>query len=208
MARIAAVGVGVAAIVGTLLVGTGVQRHGARRAWPSSFAASANFPPLLLALNWRRFNTAGALIGVAFGMHRLGGHDRPEPADVARAGLAGLAVVADLPRPRHDPDRLPGLLAGDDARPARQRGRGFVRRAARALGDRPGSRGRPRSSAGAALPPSRNARANRWPKAAAPTRRPGRAPPQSRGGARPGTAAWSRGPRCGGAAGAAGSAGC
>ena len=32
------------------------------------FAASANFPALLLALTWRRFNTAGALTGVAFGV--------------------------------------------------------------------------------------------------------------------------------------------
>ena len=31
------------------------------------FAASANFPTLLFALTWRRFNTAGALTGVAFG---------------------------------------------------------------------------------------------------------------------------------------------
>jgi cation/acetate symporter len=31
-------------------------------------AASANFPPLLLALVWRRFNTAGALAGVAVGL--------------------------------------------------------------------------------------------------------------------------------------------
>jgi cation/acetate symporter len=32
------------------------------------FAASANFPPLILALTWRRFNTTGALTGVAFGI--------------------------------------------------------------------------------------------------------------------------------------------
>ena len=32
------------------------------------FAASANFPPLILALFWRRFNTAGALTGIAFGI--------------------------------------------------------------------------------------------------------------------------------------------
>jgi cation/acetate symporter len=32
------------------------------------FAASANFPPLLLALFWRRFNTTGALTGIAFGI--------------------------------------------------------------------------------------------------------------------------------------------
>ena len=31
-------------------------------------AASANFPPLLLALYWLRFNTTGALTGVAFGL--------------------------------------------------------------------------------------------------------------------------------------------
>jgi len=33
-----------------------------------SVAASANFPSLVLALFWRRFNTAGALTGVAFGL--------------------------------------------------------------------------------------------------------------------------------------------
>ena len=31
-------------------------------------AASANFPALLLALIWRRFNTAGAITGVVFGV--------------------------------------------------------------------------------------------------------------------------------------------
>jgi cation/acetate symporter len=33
-----------------------------------SVAASANFPALLLSVAWRRFNTAGALAGVAFGL--------------------------------------------------------------------------------------------------------------------------------------------
>ena len=33
-----------------------------------SVAASANFPALLLSVVWRRFNTAGALTGVAFGL--------------------------------------------------------------------------------------------------------------------------------------------
>src|SRR5262249_43669193 len=32
------------------------------------FAASANFPPLLLALTWRRFNTTGALTGIVVGI--------------------------------------------------------------------------------------------------------------------------------------------
>ena len=31
-------------------------------------AASANFPALLLALTWRRFNTIGAVTGVLFGV--------------------------------------------------------------------------------------------------------------------------------------------
>jgi cation/acetate symporter len=67
VARIAAVGVGVAAIVGTLLVGTGFNVT-VLVSMAFVFAASANFPPLILALTWRRFNTTGALVGVAFGI--------------------------------------------------------------------------------------------------------------------------------------------
>ena len=33
-----------------------------------AIAASANFPALLLALTWRRFNTTGAVMGVTFGV--------------------------------------------------------------------------------------------------------------------------------------------
>jgi cation/acetate symporter len=33
-----------------------------------AIAASCNFPPLLLALTWRRFNTAGALTGIGLGL--------------------------------------------------------------------------------------------------------------------------------------------
>ena len=33
-----------------------------------SVAASANFPPLLLSLTWRRFNTMGAVVGIASGL--------------------------------------------------------------------------------------------------------------------------------------------
>ena len=67
VARIAAIGVGVAAIVGTLLVGTGFNVT-VLVSMAFVFAASANFPPLILALTWRRFNTTGALVGVAFGI--------------------------------------------------------------------------------------------------------------------------------------------
>ncbi|MEN3281674.1 MAG: cation/acetate symporter [Solirubrobacteraceae bacterium] len=67
VARIAAVAIGAAAIVGTLLVGTGFNVT-VLVSMAFVFAASANFPPLILALTWRRFNTTGALVGVAFGI--------------------------------------------------------------------------------------------------------------------------------------------
>ena len=153
VARIAAVGVGVAAIVGTLLVGTGfnvtvlVSMAFVVRGQRELPAADPR--PDLAALQHH-----GRARGRRLRHRRLGGHDRPQPAGVAGPGLAGLAVVADLPGPRDDPDRLPRLLAGDDARQARQRGRALVRRAARALGDRSGRRGRPdaRSRAAAGRP--------------------------------------------------------
>ena len=67
VARIAAVGVGVAAILGTLAIGSGFNVT-VLVSMAFVFAASANFPPLLLALLWRRFNTTGALTGIAFGI--------------------------------------------------------------------------------------------------------------------------------------------
>jgi cation/acetate symporter len=67
VARLAAVGVGVTAIVGTLLIGTGFNVT-VLVSMAFVFAASANFPPLILALSWRRFNTTGALVGVTVGI--------------------------------------------------------------------------------------------------------------------------------------------
>jgi cation/acetate symporter len=66
-ARAASVAVGVVAIVAAILVGSGFNVT-VLVSMAFVFAASANFPPLLLALTWRRFNTAGALTGVAFGI--------------------------------------------------------------------------------------------------------------------------------------------
>jgi cation/acetate symporter len=66
-ARIASVGVGVVAILGALAVGAGFNVT-VLVSMAFVFAASANFPPLILALFWRRFNTAGALTGVAVGI--------------------------------------------------------------------------------------------------------------------------------------------
>ena len=114
--RSPSIGVGVAAILGTLAIGSGFNVT-VLVSMAFVFAASANFPPLLLALLWRRFNTTGALTGIAVRHHRLGDHDRAQPAGVAGPGLAGLAVVADVPGPRDDPDRLPRLLARHDAQP-------------------------------------------------------------------------------------------
>lgn len=67
VARIASIGVGVAAILGTLAIGSGFNVT-VLVSMAFVFAASANFPPLLLALLWRRFNTTGALTGIAFGI--------------------------------------------------------------------------------------------------------------------------------------------
>ena len=75
------------------------------------FAASANFPPLLLALTWRRFNTAGALTGIAFGIIASVVMIVLSPPVWPGPDSPGLAVVADVPGPRDDPDRLPRLLA-------------------------------------------------------------------------------------------------
>src|SRR4051812_29041787 len=67
VARVAAVCVGAGAILVTLLVGSGFNVT-VLVSMAFVFAASANFPPLLFALTWRRFNTAGALTGIAFGV--------------------------------------------------------------------------------------------------------------------------------------------
>ena len=67
VARIASIGVGAAAILGTLAVGSGFNVT-VLVSMAFVFAASANFPPLILALLWRRFNTTGALTGIAFGI--------------------------------------------------------------------------------------------------------------------------------------------
>jgi cation/acetate symporter len=67
IARIASIGLAVAAILITFAVGAGFN---VTLLVTLAFvvAASANFPPLVLALYWKRFNTAGALTGVAFGL--------------------------------------------------------------------------------------------------------------------------------------------
>jgi cation/acetate symporter len=65
--RFAALAVGAAAILATLAIGAGFNVT-VLVSVAFVFAASANFPPLLLALYWRRFNTTGALTGIVVGI--------------------------------------------------------------------------------------------------------------------------------------------
>jgi cation/acetate symporter len=67
VARIAAISVGVLAIVVSLLAGAGFNVS-IIVALTFSVAASANVPALLLALFWPRFNTAGAVTGILCGL--------------------------------------------------------------------------------------------------------------------------------------------
>jgi cation/acetate symporter len=65
--RIAAIGIGAIAIVIAIIGGAGLNVS-FMVGLAFAVAASANFPALLLALTWPRFNTAGAVTGVLFGV--------------------------------------------------------------------------------------------------------------------------------------------
>jgi cation/acetate symporter len=67
VARIAAFAVGAVAIVIAILGGEGLNVS-FMVGLAFAVAASANFPALLLALTWRRFNTTGAVAGVLAGV--------------------------------------------------------------------------------------------------------------------------------------------
>ena len=83
MARIAAASIGAIAICIAIIGGEGLNVS-FMVGLAFAVAASANFPALLLALTWRRFNTAGAVTGVAFGVAEL-----DHPRDHLAEGLAG-----------------------------------------------------------------------------------------------------------------------
>jgi cation/acetate symporter len=67
VARIAAIAIGVIAIVIAVIGGSGLNVS-FMVGLAFAVAASANFPALLLALTWRRFNTTGAITGVVLGV--------------------------------------------------------------------------------------------------------------------------------------------
>jgi cation/acetate symporter len=67
VAKLSAVGIGAVAIVIAILGGEDLNVS-FMVGLAFAVAASANFPALLLALTWRRFNTTGAITGVLFGV--------------------------------------------------------------------------------------------------------------------------------------------
>ena len=67
VARIAAMSIGAIAIIIAVIGGSGLNVS-FMVGLAFAVAASANFPALLLALTWRRFNTAGAVTGVVLGV--------------------------------------------------------------------------------------------------------------------------------------------
>jgi cation/acetate symporter len=67
VARLAAGGIGVIAIAIAIVGGAGLNVS-FMVGLAFAVAASANFPALLLALTWPRFNTMGAVTGVLFGV--------------------------------------------------------------------------------------------------------------------------------------------
>jgi cation/acetate symporter len=67
VAKIAAIAIGAIAMLIAILGGEGLNVS-FMVGLAFAIAASANFPALVLALTWRRFNTTGALCGVAAGL--------------------------------------------------------------------------------------------------------------------------------------------
>ena len=67
VARVSAVSIGVIAMVIAIVGGSGLNVS-FMVGLAFAVAASANFPALLMALTWRRFNTTGAITGVLFGV--------------------------------------------------------------------------------------------------------------------------------------------
>jgi len=67
VAKIAAATIGAIAIIVAVIGGEGLNVS-FMVGLAFAIAASANFPALLLALTWRRFNTMGAVMGVTFGV--------------------------------------------------------------------------------------------------------------------------------------------
>ena len=74
-----------------------------------AIACSANFPPLLLSIVWRRFNTAGAVGSIVTGATLSRAADRPQPDGVGRSlPQSRRDLPAAQPGHRLDAGRVPG----------------------------------------------------------------------------------------------------
>ena len=142
VARIAALAIGAIAIAIAIIGGAGLNVS-FMVGLAFAVAASANFPALLLALTWRRFNTTGAVVGVLVGVIARWRSWIVSPAVWPGPDSERLAVAAREPGDHLDPARLHRLLAGDVL--SREGPRADLPRAVRPLGDR--HRGRARSDA-------------------------------------------------------------
>ena len=138
VARISTVAFGLVAVVlGILFKG---QNVAFMVGLAFAVACSANFPPLLLSIVWRRFNTAGAVCSIVAGALASVGADRPQPDDLGRSAAQRRqrsSRCAIRPSSRCRCSFLVGIV-GVAAHP-RARGGGEVRR--REAADVPGRRG-------------------------------------------------------------------
>ena len=158
IARIASIGLAVVAVLRDVRDRAGVQRDaagvaGVRRRGVGELPAAAD-GALLAPLQHR-----GRADRRRLRPGRVRRDDRAEPADLAGPRLAGLALAVDVPRPRDDPDRLPGLHR---RHVAVGHARGGLQRAEGAGGDGARVRGRPGRAAGYDFRRSQRSRLSRW----------------------------------------------
>ena len=149
VAKIAAVSIGAIAIAIAVIGGAGLNVS-FMVGLAFAVAASANFPALLLALTWRRFNTTGAVTGVLFGVISSIALVIISPTVWPGAGLRGrravgwysLANPAIICVPLGFIGCWLGTMLSTESKAVR-----CVRRAVRALGDGPRRRDRHRPDA-------------------------------------------------------------
>ena len=139
VARVAALAVGVVAIVLTIALGDSLN-VALLVGLALSIAASANFPALVLCLAWRRFNTVGALVGIFGGLIAsvtliiLGPQVWPGGPEAAPFPLTFPVLVSI-------PVGFAVLLPGHAAESAKRGGRADLLRAPGAFADRHRGRG-------------------------------------------------------------------
>ena len=117
VARIAAFAIGVIAIIIAIIGGSGLNVS-FMVGLAFAVAASANFPALLLALSWRRFNTTGAITGVVIGVVSAIFLVIVSPKVWPGADtVTGSPIGWDAQQPGHrlDPARVPRLHRRHDA---------------------------------------------------------------------------------------------